>query len=480
MQSTSLTPTTLPASSNHSALELEMELPRHGDGAVRLRPLESISPPPPPEEAEVHPTPTPSARRSGRAFESAFERYIHELGEHSPLSPSEELEHAERIRARRGELWRTLLSYPPLAGAIVDFALAELSGPKADEDGARKLDPKLKAALTAVKKAGSSARHARTTAGGDAFRKATEKLTRLVVEEDQDDLVAKRIAEDVERIRRGEREGLALELRRMPSANRPFLAYSQRVSTAVRRLLRSKTVFAEANLRLVVSMAKKFEYSKIPLADLVQEGNLGLLKAVDRFDHRRGFRFSTYATWWIRHALTRAVYNGARTIRLPVHIQERQRQIAKTRREFERTHGRPASHDEVATRLSISPKKVASADLDKIGRSVSLDAPVSPRAESTLAESISDEDAPDLTALLADAQLIEQLDGAFGSLDAVEFDIVQRRFGLDGRAPETLREVGALHGLSRERIRQIQARALLKMRDALMNGAAADAMAAAE
>ena len=408
----------------------------------------------------VEPRPSKDSERASIRFPTAFDRYIHDLGDHAPVPAEQELAFAQRIRARRGELWRTLASYPPLAAPMCGLIDRELQ----DKDRPKGLDD----ALELMRAAGRSARRARSTAGQDAFRAAGEALAKLLVDADQDDLIARTLVEDIAHLRFGNRDLLRMTVRRAPSLNRPFLAYCERSARAMARLDDAKREFAAANLRLVVSMAKKFEYSKIPLADLVQEGNLGLLKAVDRFDHRRGFRFSTYATWWIRHALTRAVYNGARTIRLPVHIQERQRKIAKFRREFERKEGRPPSDAEVAERLSIAPRKVASADLDRVSRSMSLDAPASPRAETPLAETLHDPESESVDALLERHELLENLDEGFAALDAVELDIVQRRFGLGGRSPETLRQVGASHGLSRERIRQIQARAMLKMRAALM------------
>ena len=413
-------------------------------------------------------TQTPPARNvatrtrqvAGPAMD-ALDLYMGALADHSPLQPELELECAQRIRSRRGELWRTLLSYAPLCGPMCSLIRTRLPSeppPPAELDDA----------LLKMRSAAASARRARSAAGQDSLRAAAEELAKLLVDLDQDDAVAKLIGADVEALSNGKRDELSMHLRRAPSHNAPFVAFAQRAKRARTRLDSAKRKFAAANLRLVVSMAKRFEYSRIPLADLIQEGNLGLLKAVDRFDHQRGFRFSTYATWWIRHALTRAVYNGSRTVRLPVHVQERQRQISKFRRKFERDHGRAPNDNEIAKRLSVSEAKVKSAELDHGARAVSLDAPLSPRGETSLADSLHDSAERGMDEIVIERELLGKLEDGYIALDAVELDIVRRRFGLEGRVPETLREVGASHGLSRERIRQIQGRALLKMRSALL------------
>jgi len=221
-------------------------------------------------------------------------------------------------------------------------------------------------------------------------------------------------------------------------------------------------LFAQANLRLVVSVARRYSASGVPLADLVQEGNLGLLRAVERFEWERGFKFSTYAAWWIRQAITRGIAESARTIRLPVHLHDQIGRIRRARLDLEAELGRPPTADEVAAVTGDDPAEVtASLDWDRDVRS--LDEPVRAEADQVLGDVVADPRADPEGAAIAGLQA-GVVDDLLSPLDARERHILRLRFGVDRGEPRTFPEVAHELGLSKERIRQLELRAFCKLR----------------
>jgi RNA polymerase primary sigma factor len=356
-------------------------------------------------------------------------RYLEEMKAHQVPDAEQEREYARRIEAAEIVHWRELLSSPA--------ALAPIRAA-------------LKPYLREPRELGALRRRSERAARGATRREDVEAAARALRRRD-----LRRVA-----------LAAADQAVTQAFAERPGAArYLARVGKARRAQQDAKNRFMEANLRLVVALARRYDQRFMPLSDLIQEGNLGLLRAVERFDYRKGFRFSTYATWWIRHGFNRALSDRGRLVRVPVHLLDDAQRVAKERVALTRASGEPPSAAELSAKTGLSEDKLALIASHASARApMSLDHSLRDDGETTLLDVLPDE---------ADAPADETLDSERWSrgvaqllqvLAPIEADIVRLRFGLGRDEPLTLADIGAKYNLSRERIRQLQERALDKLR----------------
>ena len=306
------------------------------------------------------------------------------------------------------------------------------------------------------------------------------------VERDEEDLVRLYLT-DIGQYPLLTKEGevrLAQQIEGGVEAKAEMARVGDNVAPAKRRELRrairhgdeAERTFVQSNLRLVVSIAKKYQASGLPLLDLIQEGNLGLMHAVEKFDWRKGFKFSTYATWWIRQAITRGIANTGRTIRLPVHAGDTLARLQKARSRLEHRYGRPAKLSELAAEVEMPEDKVTEA-LRFAAEPLSLSEPLRDDGDAELGDVVPDREAESPFERAATALLPDEISTLLAPLDEREREILKLRFGLDRGEPRTLEEVGEHFNLTRERIRQIEARAMSKLRHPSTDTGARDLLA---
>jgi RNA polymerase sigma factor (sigma-70 family) len=298
-------------------------------------------------------------------------------------------------------------------------------------------------------------------------------LAKERVERDEEDLVRLYLTDigQYPLLTKDDEVRLAQMIEARSSAECELCGKSKGVTAARRRELRrmvhqgddAQRTFVQSNLRLVVSIAKKYQASGLPLLDLIQEGNLGLMHAVEKFDWRKGFKFSTYATWWIRQAITRGIANTGRTIRLPVHAGDTLARVQKAQARLELKLGRPATLSELGAEVELPEDKLIEA-LRFRAEPLSLSEPLREDGDAELGDVVEDRSAESPFEVAATALLPIEISRLLAPLDEREREILRLRFGLDRGEPRTLEEVGEYFNLTRERIRQIEARAMSKLR----------------
>ncbi len=382
--------------------------------------------------------------------------YLREIDTLSLLSAEGEVAIATRILDARVHYWTALLSHIPFTPAMLGVVQRELQARK------KKVT---RAWLTRLDAAALAVRTHPTVATKTSFEQALAKLAHGLADIDTQSDIADMLFADIDGMSRGASPGLLIDVRLPRNGAAGFTSYLRGVRKARMSLHAARAELARANLRLVIAMAQRYLKSgRMSLPDLIQEGNIGLMTAVDRFDPRRGYRFSTYAAWWIRHAISRALSDRGRVVRLPVHVIEFQAQLAKVRKAFVHEHQREPNLAELA--------EAAGVPLERIERfGYALFEQATPRVRhddndtgAALGMEAMPADAPELETAFDSLAIDSALHEALEQLRPMEADVLRMRFGFTGQDAMSLREIGTVYSLSRERIRQIQERALTKLR----------------
>lgn len=379
--------------------------------------------------------------------------YYQDLSRLPVLGPGEEFEMAARIEQDEVGLWSHMLTYRPLTESVLELITDRLELGQAPTRTVQ--------SILRLKR--------RTRALTTRMQRLCRELAREVRREDPDHELLDQVLGRLAGLARGETNRLHRSAVRLNPRSLTFQRFHDEALRLHARVLRERQAFVEANLRLVMTMAKRYgRYCspQIAMHDLVQEGNIGLIRAVGRFDPHRGFRFSTYASWWIRHAITRALADKGRMIRLPVYKVTTQQKVARSHRYLQQVLGRAPTVEELSSHLGLPAEDVQdSLDVVSDRRLVSS---VQSDGENLL-EHIADPDSMVPDRQLTDRELYnEQVRPLLGNLKPMELDILEHRFGLDGTPTETLNQIGDRYRLSRERIRQIQQEVLGRLHDHLV------------
>jgi len=396
------------------------------------------------DEDETEAPPESASRPDSGTYLSM---YFRDMALLDVLRPEEEFTSAREIEALEIMLWEAVLSHGPAIDRLLD-AIATVPDYNAPAE---------------VK----SLRRLCTGRDLKAVARQAARTARKLRATDTDHLFIDAALVAIDHMTLG--IGVRGEDTRSLGKAKAFAEWLRRVHAANRAANDARNDFVKANLRLVVSIARRFNHGRMALADLIQEGNLGLLKAVERYDYRRGFRFSTYASWWIRHAISRALADKGREVRLPVHMIDAQHRLAKARRQLTGELGRQPTSEELAKATRMPLDKIEKMRSWLLEQSISLDKPVGDDEGRVLGEVLEDPDREDVspTGDLEWEALTTEVRELLGELRPIEADILRQRFGLGTEQELTLKEIGDKYNLSRERIRQLQEQALAKMRRAL-------------
>ena len=392
--------------------------------------------------------------RSTTGRETSLTQYFREMANKETTSPEQEVRMAQAIEECRVALWRHLLSLPAAVAPMTEFLSA-----RNEFENLR---------FSNLRRQATRARRLNNKKNMVALVRTAGQVARELVLFDMEEQALRPLTADVIALSKGDAPRFMSNSEGLKANNTSFLSYAKQTEVLVTKLRRVKNRFVEANLRLVVSIAKRFNHGRLPLSDLIQEGNFGLMKSVDRFDYRRGFRFSTYASWWIRHSISRAMADKGRAVRLPVHMIDTHQKLSRTTRVLNAQLGRQPTQQELSEKAGVPLSKLKKMSQYLLDSGYSLDRPMGDDDGRRFIDILVDpQEKPFGPDELINEAMLEETKRVLRILRPMEADILSRRFGLNGENEATLKQIGTTYNLSRERIRQLQEQALTKLRKAL-------------